>query len=176
MGRKYIITGGPGSGKSTLIAGLQQHGYNCSQEISRRLIIEQVNLGSDCLPWADVSCFSVKVLAEMVNAWNSESDQSLTFFDRAIPDIMAYLEIAGLAVDEMYDDALASHPYEKQVFILPPWQGIYVNDPERWQTFEEAITIHDAIAGMYSRCGFELITVPGLPLEERVDFILSFIK
>jgi len=176
MGLKYVITGGPGSGKSTLIGGLQERGYRCSEEISRRLIIEEVANGSDCLPWLDVSCFSIKVLREMIAAWEYESVHSLTFFDRSIPDIIAYLEIGDIAVDPMYYQALAKHPYHHQAFILPPWSDIYVNDSERWQTFDEAVAIHEAIRDTYSRCGFELIEVPGLPVNERVDFILSFLK
>lgn len=176
MGLKYVITGGPGSGKSTVINELQRRGYRCSEEISRRLIIEEVAAGSDCLPWLDVSCFSVKVLGEMIKAWQYESEHSLTFFDRSIPDIIAYLEIDNLPVDPAYYQALDEHPYHHRAFILPPWSDIYVNDPERWQTFEEATAIHAAIRDTYTRCGFELIEVPGLPVKERVDFILSFLK
>jgi len=174
--RKYIITGGPGSGKSTLIKGLRDRGYSCSEEISRRLIVEEVAKDSGCLPWLDVNCFSIKVLAEMKNAWLRESMSLLTFFDRGIPDIIAYLKVAGLPVSEEYYKSLIDHPYASKVFLLPPWSDIYVNDPERWQTFEEAVVIHHEIKETYLSCGFDLIEVPGLPLPDRVDFVLSGIK
>jgi len=176
MGLKYVITGGPGSGKSTLITGLQSRGYRCSEEISRRLIIEEVAKGSDCLPWQNIDCFSYKVLREMIYAWDKESTFSLTFFDRGIPDIIAYLDMAALPVDPLYYEEAGTHPYACKAFILPPWPEIYVNDPERWQSFEEAAAIHLAIRNAYLRCGYELVDVPKLTVTQRVDFILSYLK
>lgn len=172
---KYIISGGPGSGKTTLINGLQQQGYFCSEEISRKMIIQETAKGSFCLPWIDISCFSAKVLQEMIFAWNQAPTAAITFFDRAIPDIIAYLNVAEVPVPEEYYTALALHPYHKQVFIMPPWESIYVNDSERWQTFEEAVIINEAIRKAYTTCGFELIDVPKNSQTERVAFILDFI-
>lgn len=172
---KYVISGGPGSGKTTLINGLQKQGYFCSEEISRKMIIQETAKGSFCLPWIDISCFSAKVLQEMIFAWNHAPANTVTFFDRAIPDIIAYLNVAEVPVPEEYYTTLSLHPYHKQVFILPPWEGIYVNDSERWQTFEEAVVINEAIRKAYITCGFELIDVPKNSQTERVAFILDFI-
>lgn len=172
-GRKFIISGGPGSGKSTLTAGLQQRGFSCSAEVSRRMIIEQVALGTDCLPWLDVSCFSVKVLQEMISEWNRMTVDEDTFFDRGIPDIIAYLKLAGLPVADLYYESLKLHPYATLVFILPPWKEIYVNDPERWQTYEEAVSINLAICEAYRSCGFELLEVPAMDVDQRVEFVIS---
>ena len=172
---KYIISGGPGSGKSTLISGLQEQGYFCSEEVSRKMIIQETAKGSFCLPWMDVSCFFAKVLEEMIVSWKNVPADKLTFFDRGIPDIIAYLDVAQIIVPEIYDKALKLYPYHKQVFILPPWEKIYVHDSERWQTFEEAIFINDAIRNAYKTRGFELIDVPKNSVIERVAFILDFI-
>jgi predicted ATPase len=174
--RRYVITGGPGSGKSTLVDGLEKAGYCCSAEISREMIKAQVAEGTDCLPWLDISCFSDKVIAEMIRAWKLSSQNPLTFFDRGIPDVIAYLRIAGLTVPASYIEDLVLHPYEKRVFILPPWDEIYVNDTERWQSFEEATSIYHAIIETYTGFGFDLIPVPKVSETERIAFVLNSIK
>jgi predicted ATPase len=173
---KYVITGGPGSGKTTLLDSLRQNGYHCSAEVSRRMIMQQVELGSDCLPWLDVACFSLKVLDEMINEWANVPVEQVTFFDRGIPDVIAYLKLAGLSNDKLYYEQLKAHPYQRTVFILPPWQEIYVNDPERWQSYEESVTIYQMIRETYIHGGYQLIEVPLIPVGQRVQFVLRHIK
>jgi predicted ATPase len=99
------------------------------------------------------------------------ANTGITFFDRGIPDIIAYLKAAGLPVDNKYDTAFQQHPYQPLAFILPPWKAIYVNDAERWQTFEEAVHLYTSIRETYEALGFTLVTVPEAPVENRVRFI-----
>lgn len=174
--RRYVITGGPGSGKSTLVCGLEKAGFNCSAEISREMIKAEVAKGSDCLPWLDIACFSDKVIAEMTRAWAQGQDHQLTFFDRGIPDVIAYLRLADLPVPKSYLAELSGHPYEQKVFILPPWEEIYVNDSERWQSFEEARAIYHTIRDTYTGLGFELIELPKASEAVRISFILNAVK
>jgi predicted ATPase len=174
--RKYVITGGPGSGKSTLLESLKQEGYLCSAEVSRRMIINQVELGTNCLPWLDIACFSGLVLDEMITEWVNMPADRVTFFDRAIPDVIAYLKHAGLSVEKRYYKQLYAHPYQHTVFILPPWQEIYVNDPERWQSYKESVSIYQTIRETYIHSGYQLIDVPLMPVWQRVQFVLSYIK
>ena len=37
MNKKILITGGPGTGKTELIKGLENLGFNCEKEISREI-------------------------------------------------------------------------------------------------------------------------------------------
>lgn len=45
----YIITGGPGSGKSSIIEALKKLGYLCVGEAGRQIIHEQTRIGGDAL-------------------------------------------------------------------------------------------------------------------------------
>jgi predicted ATPase len=174
---KYIITGGPGAGKTSLLQALKSAGYHCSEEASRRLIAEEVTKGSGCLPWINLSCFAGKALDRMMHLYAQTSANSgLTFFDRGIPDIIAYLKAAALPVYESYYTALQQHPYHHTVFILPPWQAIYVNDAERWQTFDESVHLYSSIKETYEALGFTLIEVPPASVETRMNFVVETIK
>lgn len=172
--KKYIITGGPGAGKTSLLQALERAGYFCSEEASRRVIAEEVSKGSQCLPWINLPCFAGKVLNRMINAYTeTAANTGITFFDRGIPDIIAYLKAAAQPVDDRYYNALSQHPYQPIAFILPPWKNIYVNDAERWQTYEEAVHLYASIRETYQALGFTLIEMPLASVEDRMDFILE---
>jgi predicted ATPase len=174
--KKYIITGGPGAGKTSLLQALHTAGYHCSEEASRRLIAEEVRNRSQCLPWINLSCFAGKVLDRMVTLYEQTAAHAgITFFDRGIPDIIAYLKAAALPVDDRYYTALRKHPYQPLVFILPPWKAIYVNDAERWQTFEEAVHLYSTIKETYRALGFTLVEVPWESVANRMNFMLEAI-
>ncbi len=93
------------------------------------------------------------------------------FFDRGIPDIIAYLQAAGLPVEEEYQEALRKHRYAPIVFLLPPWQEIYVQDSERWQTFEEAIILDNHIRSVYQQENYQVVELPRSTIKERIRFI-----
>ena len=168
---KYIITGGPGAGKTSLLAGLQQLQYPCHAEASRQLIIEEKEQGSGCLPWLDLSCFARKALRRMAATFEEADDTGPVFFDRGIPDIVAYLIAAELPVEEAYQVALEKYRYAPTIFLLPPWQDIYVRDSERWQTFAEAKLLADHLRTVYQQAGYRIIELPLSSVQERITFI-----
>ncbi|KEO72960.1 AAA family ATPase [Anditalea andensis] len=174
--QKYIITGGPGAGKSTLLNALHQQGYPVSEEVSRVIIIEEHTKAGNCLPWVDLSCFAQKALARMVhNYQHTATTPYTTFFDRGIPDILAYLKDAKHPIAPAYIQAVNDYRYNPLVFLAPPWEEIYVNDSERWQTFEEAAALFHAIKETYLSFNYTLLQLPKTSVEERVNFILSHI-
>ncbi|MEN0052090.1 MAG: AAA family ATPase [Mucilaginibacter sp.] len=173
---RFIITGGPGSGKTNLLEALRALNYTCSEEASRQLIIQEVQQGSNCLPWIDMRCFADKALQKMILSYEATSGLGLTFYDRGIPDIIAYLKVAGLPVPEYYYEACQQHLYHQTVFILEPWQEIYINDSERWQTYPESEQLYMAIAEVYKSLNYNLIEVPKLTVNERADFIINYIN
>ena len=67
----------------------------------------------------------------------------------------------------------ANHPYHPIVFVLPPWQEIYVNDDERDHPFTHAVRVCEALVAWYQLCGYHVVPVPRLPVAERGDHVLS---
>lgn len=173
---RIIITGGPGAGKTSLLAALQQRGYPCSEEISRQLIMEESAKGSGCLPWIDLAAFADRALERMIASYQAEQEAGPCFFDRGIPDIIAYLRVAGLPVSEKFEQAITRYPYAATVFLLPPWDHIYVQDDARWQTFEEAETIYHQIGTIYRSSSYHIEELPKCPVEERTDLILKMLQ
>lgn len=174
---KFIISGGPGAGKSTLLEALRVGGFYCSDEVSRQLIQEQVTLNSHCLPWIDLSCFASLALDRMIAEHRKASAANeIAFFDRAIPDIMAYLQVSGLPVEQPLYKAVEQYPYQRLMFIAPPWEAIYINDEERWQTFAEATTLYRALVDTYQSLGFTIVSLPKVSVAERVAFVLTTIQ
>jgi predicted ATPase len=173
MTRRYIVTGGPGSGKSTLVAMLEARGHRCYPEVSRELIRREARRPNGVMPWTDLENFARLAFAEMLHQHNHAEESGKTcFFDRGIPDIFGYLRKSGLDIPPNYLEAHEACRYERMVFILPPWPEIYVNDSERPQSLEEAEVLHHAIREVYESLGYDLIEVPRITVEARCEFIL----
>jgi len=171
---RYIITGGPGSGKSTLIARLEQHGHRCYAEVSRELIRREAQRPNGVMPWNDLEAFASLAFEEMLRQHNhAAATGELCFFDRGLPDIFGYLHQSGLDIPEAWLDTHNRCRYERTVFILPPWPEIYINDTERPQSLAEAEALHHAIRAVYESLGYKLIEVPKVPVDERCAFVLE---
>ena len=170
---KIIISGGPGSGKSTLLLALESAGFQCVPEVSRELIRQQVAKGSECVPWENLACFAKICLDKMIIDFEDITGNDLTFFDRGIPDIIAYLRFGGLPVEDAFWAAAERQRYAANVFIAPPWEEIYINDNERWQTFSEAVELCSEIKNVYTGLGYQVTELPLASVEKRVDFTLT---
>ncbi len=169
-----ILTGGPGSGKSTLIDALEQAGYGRSIEAGRGVIQDQVAIGGFALPWQNPTLFAELMLSwEMRSYHLAQGAAGPVFFDRGVPDVAGYLRLLGLPIPAHVENAVASFRYHRQVFIAPPWPEIYRQDAERKQTFDEALRTYDALAATYAAYGYELIELPCLSVSERVRFVLA---
>lgn len=138
--RFFVLTGGPGSGKSTLINALRRAGHAATVEAGRGVIRDQMAIGGKALPWGDPMLFAEAMLSwEMRSYRMAEARTPPVFFDRAVPDVIGYLRLMKLPVPEHMIRAAAVFRYNRRVFIAPPWLEIFRQDRERKQDFQEAV-------------------------------------
>ncbi len=175
--KKIVITGGPGTGKSSIINELKKRGYTCFEEISRQVIINAQKEGIDQLFLENPLLFSELLLkgrfAQYIKANNSNTEYA--FFDRGIPDVIAYMDYIGDNYPIEFENLCKENPYD-YIFILTPCDKIYINDNERYESFEQAVKIHHKLLNTYSKYNYEIINVPFNTIEARTDFILNSIK
>ncbi|NGY38437.1 ATP-binding protein [Flavobacterium sp. XN-5] len=172
-----VIIGGPGTGKSTLINGLVAKGFCCYPEISREVTLEAKKQGIEQLFLEKPLLFSELLLEGRKKQFNDALNEShdVVFIDRGIPDVLAYMHYIGDSYPAFFDTICKEHVYTK-IFILPPWEEIYVSDEARYENYEQAKLIQSHLIETYEGYGYSLIEVPKDTINNRILFILDEIS
>ena len=167
----YVITGGPSTGKTTLVDLLAKRGYRTAIEEARHYfeIEKALGINSDQAR-ENVRLFQENVLTLQIQLEASLDPEELIFLDRALPDELAYYRYLGIEPDRRLDVALQKAHYRK-VFILDllPLHHDYV----RSEDVQAQHSIQQMLIDVYSARPEPLIRVPVMPTEERADFILK---
>ena len=80
MPKKIVITGGPGSGKTSLVSYLLNIGHQCMPEISRAVTIEAQKQGIEQLFLEDPILFSRKLLEGRLVQFNDTQNLKKHFY------------------------------------------------------------------------------------------------
>jgi len=172
--KRIVITGGPGTGKSSVISNLESKGHYCFHEVSRQITLEAQKQGIDQLFLDDPLLFSEKLLEARIKQHQNTQEPSgkLVFLDRGIPDVVAYLDYFGTAYPSKFRNACNDHKYNR-IFLMPPWDEIYETDNERYESFEQAQNLYEYLKKAYITFGYQPIEVPKQSIENRSNFILN---
>ncbi|HSP82658.1 MAG TPA: ATP-binding protein [Gillisia sp.] len=172
--KRIVITGGPGTGKSSVIKHLERLGHNCMHEVSREITAEAQKEGVTQLFLEKPILFSEKLMEARVEQHKvaSQTDNRVVFLDRGIPDVVAYMDYFGTSYPEKFHIACNTYSYDL-VFLLPPWEEIYITDNERYESFEQALEIYEYLKKTYLTFGYAPIDVPKHTIEHRCEFILN---
>ena len=172
MKGKFVFTGAPGVGKTTLIDYLSSSGYAVVTETARDVIEQQQKTNGTILPWINQMAFQKRVLSIQL-ARENDILSDLVFIDRGILDGIAYLRVAGLEVPSLFFKN-AYHRYDC-VFLIEPLRT-YVRDNQRREKYKISKKLHRILKETYQEFGYKIITVPTNSVEKRADFIISSLQ
>lgn len=169
----YIVTGGPSSGKSTLLTYLKSAGYLIIPEVARTLIDEEIAKGKTLQEIrSDETVFQRRIFRMKTDLEERLLPEQLTFFDRGIPDSAAYYRLYGEDVEPVIQ-ASRKRRY-RGVFFLE--QVPFAKDYARIEDEKKAAIISNLLHKAYADMGYEVITIPLLSIAERARLLLNYIE
>jgi predicted ATPase len=182
--KRIVITGGPGTGKTSIVKLLEASGFYCYHEIIRDMTLEAKKdldpqaLKSNPLAFVDDPMeFNQSILKGRIAQHQAAIKQQVpvVFYDRGIPDVLAYMNYFKQEYESEFENACMELRYD-EVILLPPWKEIYISDNERFESFDEAMAIHDHLEDTYKEFNYMPLDVPKKSVEARAEFILETLK
>ena len=165
-----MITGAPCSGKTAVIKMLEQRGYKVVHEVARAYIDNELMRGKT-LPQikADEWAFERHILMEKVRIESTLKKDEVIFFDRGVPDSIAYYKLNGLDSTEPFQKS--GEVRYQNVFLFKKLR--FLTDPVRSEDEKTARRLNRLIEESYQSLGYDIIHVPVLSVEERTEFVLE---
>ncbi|MCR9279436.1 MAG: AAA family ATPase [Pseudomonadaceae bacterium] len=173
---KVVLTGGPGSGKSTVLQVLRGAGYSVRHDAARHIIGERKQQGLPARP--DPADFAREILEREIESFKAPDEtpaEAPIFYERGVADAAAFLLAAGAHSLEAANELVGRYPYDK-VFLFPPWEEIYVTDDERDHSFEHAVSVYESTRRWYLTHYPDLLEMPLADAGARAEYILDQLK
>jgi predicted ATPase len=165
----YVITGGPCSGITTLVKRLHELGYYIVDEAARSMINGYKKYGiSGKEARKDEGFFQICVQAMKLEREKLIPKDKIVFFDRGVPDSIAYEKLYGLdtkALEEISRDRY------KGIFFLE--QLPFKKDYARTEDEATAKKLNKLLLECYQDLGYQVVYIPITSVEERTKLVLS---
>jgi predicted ATPase len=173
--RKIVITGGPSSGKTTLIDRLGKKNYVILGEVARKFFNEVEKMPETPEEWLIVEREILRRQLQQESELN-RLDPSLAFLDRGVEDMLAYCCHTMGYLPREFENIQTDYYHVFSLERLP-----FIDDGLRIESGdEEAQQIHETIIQTYQERNYDLSHVPIFPgktlrdaVDKRIEFILG---
>jgi predicted ATPase len=176
---RYIITGAPGAGKTTILAALRARGYAVVDEAATDIIAGEQALGR-VGPWGDPGFIDAIALLQCERQQQPAPPATVVqVFDRSPICTVALAHYGGRPVTPILarevERVVAEGIYQPRVFFVH-LLGFVTPTAARRISFAQSVRFERFHEQAYRDHGFELVDVPAGAVEERVDLVDRYIR
>jgi predicted ATPase len=174
--KRFVLTGAPGAGKTTVIDALRRLGQATVGEAATDVIDREQAAGNP-EPWGDAGFVDAVVAVQREReAEASLRGDGVCFFDRSPVCTLALSRFLGRATSPALvaeiDRIQRAQMYQRTVFFLANL-GFVVPSAARRISFEEALVFERVHRETYAELGYQLIDVAVATPGERAEVILQ---
>ncbi|MGW3607157.1 AAA family ATPase [Micromonospora sp. NPDC005161] len=169
--RRYVLTGAPGAGKTTLIEALRHRGHVTVREAATDVITQRQAQGH-AEPWCEPSF--VDAVAQLQRHRQTSSNGPVQLYDRSPLCTLALARHLGRPIGPALASELnrivRERTYQRPVFLIGPL-GFIRNTPARRISYAEALAFAHVHQEVYEEHGHRVVDVPAGPVRELVALI-----
>jgi predicted ATPase len=169
----HIITGAPCSGKTSVINEIEKRGIRVVHEVARAYIDRELAQGLRLEQIkADMLQFERHILHTKIRIEDSLAESEPVFFDRGVPDSIAYFILEGLDPAEPLKYSRRNR--YRRVFFFERFD--FLKDKVRSEDDMIAGKLNDLLLEAYAKIGYDIVMVPVIPVKDRTELVLENIN
>jgi predicted ATPase len=174
---RYVLTGTPGAGKTSLLRRLGELGHAVVEEAATEVIARAQARGED-EPWTRVSFIDEIVTLQRRRQQEASGAAALQVFDRSPVCTLALATYLGRPVSRTLGAELeritAEEIYQRQVLFIRNL-GFCEPTPARRISYQESLEFEKVHEQTYRELGYQLIDIPADDLSHRLAAVMSVI-
>lgn len=171
MPKRYVLTGAPGVGKTSLLRALHERDWSVVEEAATDVIAREQAAGHH-EPWLDVDFTSkIAALQRQRQLKHVAADVGVQFYDRSPLCTLALAQFLQQPVSPALMKEVAQvtkdRVYEHTVFLVRPL-GFVTPTAARRISYEDSLAFEAVHEAVYRDHGFELVDVAPDSVADRV--------
>lgn len=173
----FVLSGPPGSGKTSLSLLLQDHNTVVVRDPARELLARDTGAGISVKESKrNYLQFQKRVLRHSIALLKNQDPFGKAVLDYGLAESLAFLKAARIGWDEEVLRLTVTYRF-RAILILEPLSLSVPQeiDPLRTESPQRRKVLFGLMREIYIEMGYEPIIVPVLPLAERLGFVRSAI-